>query len=142
MRQEQKRKSMEYNVRNRNKSRVLRASYLDPDAAGDLDLEEDISAIKSSIRSRIGGKRGAVESSNLSSEEEEEIEERLARAKDMTEESSPPAKKMARRSRGGVFQRERERESGRGREGGRERELRLELYMFATDIRTHVRLVG
>ena len=64
--------------------RGLTANYLEPDRT--LDLDEDITAIKSSVRSRVGGasaRRGrgyeSVESSE--GEEEEQAHERLLKAK-------------------------------------------------------------
>ena len=60
----------------------LSASYLEPDR--DLESEEDLGAIKSSVRSRLsrrqGGDRAASESSG--SESEGEGENRLIKAKE------------------------------------------------------------
>ena len=63
----------------------LSANYLEPDRT--LDMDEDITAIKSSVRSRVGGASGrggrgyeSVDSSE-GEEEEEHAHERLMRAK-------------------------------------------------------------
>ncbi len=93
----QKKKSMEYNSRSR-RGVGINASYLEPDR--EVDLEEDISAIKSSIKSRIGMKRAAADTSRMSSDEEE-VERRLTRAKEIRAESPPP-KRRSRKSRGGT----------------------------------------
>ncbi len=64
----------------------LTANYLEPDRS--LDIDEDISAIKSSVRSRVGGASGrggrgyeSMDSSEGEEEEEEQAHERLLRAK-------------------------------------------------------------
>lgn len=74
----------------------LTASYLEPDR--EVDPEEDISAIKSSVRSRMGtGRDGrGYESEEESSEEEEEAHERLMKAKDGEESPSTDRRKQTR----------------------------------------------
>ena len=56
----------------------LSASYLEPDR--DLESEEDLSAIKSTVRSHLTRRRGHSESSGSDSEEGEGAE-RLLKAK-------------------------------------------------------------
>ena len=63
----------------------ISAPYLEPDR--DIDVEEDITAIKSSVRSRVGGGRGGRSYESEESSEEEEAHERLMRAKDGREDA-------------------------------------------------------
>jgi hypothetical protein len=77
-------------------------SYLEPDR--ELDLEEDISAIKSSVRSHVGGAgkgEQSYESDDSSEEEaeEEDAHERLMRAKD-SDNSPTPVSENRRQTRG------------------------------------------
>ncbi len=89
------------------KKKKLTASFLEPDR--NVDPEEDITAIKSSVRSRVGrpgrGGRGRgggysdEDSSEEEDEEEDEAHKRLMRAKD-NEGNSPPGSVTKRQIRG------------------------------------------
>ena len=91
-------------VRESNAQRgLLTASYLEP--GRDQDLEEDISAIKSSVRSRVGGAsrrggRGYESEESSEEEEEEEAHERLMRAKDSEKSDVVSSAESKRQTRG------------------------------------------
>ena len=78
-------------VRERSSRGRVTAAYLEPDVDEDGETADggySLSAIKSAVRSRVGGGRGGgLYGEGSSSEGEEEGAERLMRAKDT---SSPP----------------------------------------------------
>lgn len=85
-------------VREKHSQRGLTASYLEPDNfVDDEDEEESLSAIKSSVRSKLVHGRDSYASDESG---EEEREERLMKAKgdEVTERDVPVAKKKKRRA--------------------------------------------